>query len=81
MIKLKPLQAINRFKNVLIKRTDKVALFSVNVGQYYNVTRIYVLLKAYDHYGFITYQNVKLSQTIISSKKTGVSNSTTNKML
>jgi len=36
----------------LIKRSEKVALFSINGGRYYEVTRIYIRPKYYDAYWF-----------------------------
>jgi hypothetical protein len=47
MIKLPKYQMINGVHHELIKRTDKVALLSINRGSWYEVSRVYVWPKAY----------------------------------
>lgn len=50
MIRLERNPAFNNGYQQLIKRTEKVALFSINGGMRYMVTRIYVSPKYYDPY-------------------------------
>lgn len=47
MIKLPKYQMINGVHHELIRRTDKVALLSINRGSWFEVSRIYVWSKAY----------------------------------
>jgi hypothetical protein len=47
MIRLPRYQLINGVHLELIKRTDKVALLSINEGRWYAVSRIYVWPKVY----------------------------------